>query len=111
MIWLFACGSVVIRDADTFKLETAAALARQQEAATALRSAIAAADSREECLQYAAPLAVIDAYAENQARRALYLAGLASEDPGPSPTLSAPDSYCPLVEEPVIPAPEMKDEE
>ena len=87
-------GAKVVRNADTFQLETMAALARQQEAALALRAAVAAATTKATCEQYAAPLVVIDAYAANQAKRALFLAGLEDEDPGPSADPVSVDTLC-----------------
>jgi hypothetical protein len=78
----------VIRDGGTFQLEVQAALARQQEASTALKTAAERAreaGQHEYCVEYATPALLIDAYAESQANRALWLAGLVDgEDPGPS---------------------------
>ena len=79
-----ACGpKKVVRDASAFRLETMAALARQQEAATALHDAAAQArvrGDRPTCVKYAEPALLIDAAAEAQAYRALWLAELAYPD-------------------------------
>ena len=93
---LTACGPTkVIRDATTFEIETMAALARQAEAATALHLAADRAGDYAVCVEYAQPALVIDAYAENQAKRALWLAGLSEgADPGPSPAVASVDSVC-----------------
>lgn len=83
-----ACGPKVIRDAETFKVETLAAEKRQTEAAAALFDAAERArvsGDRLLCAEYAIPALLIEAFAVAQSRRALYLAGLLDEDPGPSP--------------------------
>jgi hypothetical protein len=97
----------VVRNASSFYAETLAALARQEEAADALRHAAVAAKvrgDRDACEQYAKPALLIDASARAQAHRALWLAGLPypvdgitpprgteQPDPGPS-TEPAPTS-------------------
>lgn len=87
----------VIRDAATFRLEVEAALARQLEAAEALRDAASAASDRgdfDACVRYAEPALLIEASAAIQAKRALYLAELESEDPGPSQPIADVSTIC-----------------
>lgn len=94
---LAGCGHKIVRDADTFHVEVMAAQARQTEAMRALLEAADAAlmrGDREACERYARPALLIEAFAENQAQRALYLAGLIDEDPGPSPTQRPVAAVC-----------------
>lgn len=101
----------VLRDAATFQIETMAALARQEEAAGALRVAAVAAleqGDRASCVLYAEPALLIEAAAQAQAYRALWLAGLpyptedgsmppegtAQPDPGPSTKAPAASTIC-----------------
>lgn len=96
---LLGCGGKkIIRDADTFHVETMAAVARQKEAAVALHAAATAARNAGEwdlCVAYVKPALLIDAYAEAQAARALWLAGLLEgEDPGPSPEPKPATNVC-----------------
>ena len=94
---LAGCPKKVVRDADTFHVEVMAAQARQTEAARALFTAADEALIRgdvEACRLYAAPALVIEAFAVNQAQRALYLAGLIPEDPGPSPEQRPVSAIC-----------------
>lgn len=98
LMLLMGCASNrVIRDAETFKVETLAAEKRQSEAAAALFKAAAAAreaDDVDLCAEYAAPALLIEAYGLAQAMRALYLAGLMEEDPGPSRELRDVSAVC-----------------
>lgn len=111
VLCLPACkASQVMRQADTFTVETLAALARQEEAADALLDAADAARAAGDlatCKQYAEPALLISASAELQAHRALWLAGLPypedgeipprgteQPDPGPSNPPKSADAYC-----------------
>lgn len=97
-IILLACaGKTIIRDAGTFRIETEAAIARQVEAAEALREAAEAAAQAgdlEACERFAEPALLIEAAAEVQGRRALFLAGLEDEDPGQSPEPAPTSTIC-----------------
>ena len=113
----------VIRDRDTYIVEILAGLQREQEAATALLSAADAARGLGDeiaCRVYAQPALLIQAKAQPQAYRALFLAGLpypnpdgslpdpkdTQPDPGPAPKLGedAAVSHC-LVDTPEVDPP------
>ena len=98
LVGLSACAKgKIIRDAGTFRIETEAAVARQVEAAAALRSAAEAAVAAgdwEACIAYAGPVLLIEAAAAVQGERALYLAGLVEDDPGASPDPANPTTIC-----------------
>ena len=89
----FACATVpkrVNRDSQTYTMEVLAGLQRQEDAASALFKAANAAAVRGEkkaCEEYAQPALIIQAKAEKQAFRALWLAGL----PYPNADGSVPD--------------------
>ena len=105
----------VVRDSSTFAIEVASSLARQTEAAEALRNgaelALAGGD-RELCAELAEPALLIEAAAEVQAHRALWLAalpypvvaddgsltvpdvGTEQPDPGPAPDPDPVDTIC-----------------
>lgn len=82
---LTACAHrLVVREAPTYTLETAATVARQEEAAEALLEAAEVASEAGDwaaCTRYAAPALLIEATARPQANRALWLAGLPYPDP------------------------------
>mgnify|MGYP003128538106 FL=1 len=101
----------VRRDANTYVAEVLAGLQREKEAAAALHLAAQDAVDRgemDQCLQYAAPALVIDAKAQPQAYRALWLAGMPypledgslpaagqeQPDPGPAGLVPATDTAC-----------------
>lgn len=101
----------VVRDSATFATETAAGLAREEEAAAALRTAAEfAADHGDDaaCRDWATTALLIDAKARAQAYRSLWLAGLAypdasgvlppkgtqQPDPGPGKAPEPPDAVC-----------------
>ena len=102
------CAKTVIRNSLTFQAETMSALKRQEEAAVALRAAAEAAKERgdqEACEKYAGPALLIEASAQAQAYRALWLAGLPYPtdatpvdgelpDPGPSAEIAPVSSIC-----------------
>lgn len=80
---LAGCRHQVVRDGTTYTIEIIAALARQEEAATALFAAASEAKLRGDltaCEQYAAPALLIESSAKPQAYRALWLAGLSYPD-------------------------------
>ncbi len=107
---LVGCAPKVLRDATTFRVETMAALARQQEARGALFRAAHAAAEREDyegCVDAAEPALLLEAAAEAHAYRALWLAGLSypvdgtvppngteQPDPGPMPPLKLLEEIC-----------------
>ena len=97
----------IVRDGDTFTIETLASLARQEEAAAALRFAATEAATNGDmmaCTLYAEPALLIEAAARPQAYRALWLAGLpypggpedgsAQPDPGPAPETENTTTIC-----------------
>lgn len=101
----------VVRSAGTFTVETLAALKRQEEAAAALHHAATKAKENGDtasCLRYIKPALLIDAAAQKQAYRALWLAdlpypdangdmppkGVKQEDPGPSEPQTDPEQFC-----------------
>lgn len=106
LLALVGCGHrAVLRDAVTYRAETLAALERQREAAEMLIRAADAAKADGDlgtCAQMAAPALLIEAYAEGQAYRALWLADLPypggpagdQPDPGPSATPRKATDYC-----------------
>jgi Flp pilus assembly protein TadD len=102
----------VVRDSQTYTAEVLSSLARETEAKGALLIAadfaIEAGDETA-CLVYAETALTIEAYAENQAYRALWLAGLPyptsdgvmpldlseeQEDPGMPPAPRDPIDFC-----------------
>ncbi len=98
IVVLCGCTRYAVRDARTYAAETAASVARQEEAADALLTAAARARAAGDvvaCREYAEPALLIEAAARRQADRALWLAGLPygdttgrrvkQPDPGPSP--------------------------
>ncbi len=110
-VLLAGCGGKhVVRNASTFQTEVLASLARQEEAASALFAAAdkaKAAGDTEACVEYAGPALLIDASAQSQAFRALWLAGLPypvdgempptntkQPDPGPSKPLQDAAAFC-----------------
>jgi hypothetical protein len=97
LLFVIGCPKTITRDAGTFELEIAASLARQLEAAVALHAAARDAAARGDyaaCVQYAKPALLIDASAERQAERALFLAGLRSVDPGKSKPIADVSTIC-----------------
>jgi hypothetical protein len=102
---LLAAGCAhVVRDTNTYTLEVHAALARQEEAAAALRKyaeRAAAAGDNVACEELAGPALLIEATARPQASRALFLAGLSypgapkpPTDPGPPPAVQPLTTIC-----------------
>ncbi len=106
----FGCGPKVVRDPGTYTVEILAALLRQQEASAALHDAAREARVRgdyDACVMYAEPALLIDASAQAQAYRALWLADLpypagpdmeqhnkTQPDPGPSKAVEPPNTLC-----------------
>lgn len=73
----------IVRDSQTYSAEIYAGLVREREAAAALIVAAEAAleeGDSEACVTYASAALTIEAYAENAAYRALWLAGLPYPD-------------------------------
>lgn len=104
---LTGCGKkYVVRDLVTYQVETLAALERQLGASAALKEAAREARQRgdwDACAEYAAPALLIDAAAQVQAHRALWLAGLQypsdqdseeQPDPGPAPEPAEVTEIC-----------------
>ncbi len=98
LVGLTACTKgKIIRDAGTFRIETEAAVARQVEAAAALRDAATAAKAAgdwDACVKYAEPALLIETAAAMQGQRSLYLAGLEETDPGASPDPADSTTIC-----------------
>lgn len=105
------CVRQVRRDANTYAAEVLAGLQREKAASASLHSAAQDALNRgasAECLEWVHPALVIDAKAQPQAYRALWLAGLPypnpdgslsepgeeQADPGPSGPTAEPDAVC-----------------
>jgi hypothetical protein len=104
---LAACASVpkrVVRDSSTYTAEVLASLARETEAAEALKNA-AALVPEEACAETVAPAMLIDAHAQRQAYTALWLAGL----PYPMADGSAPDPKVEQADPGAGPAPVVTD--
>ena len=82
------CAPKVLRNANTFVVEQIAAEKRQIEAAEVMleyAERFAAVGDVHSCIKLAGPALLIEAAADRQSSRALYLARLLDEDPGPSP--------------------------
>lgn len=107
-----ACGGrLVIRDAETFVAEHASSLARETEAADRLLDAATFAlmnGDEDRCVLYAETALLIEAKAQPQHYRALWLAGLPypsgdyvpplgteQPDPGAAPAPEDPETICP----------------
>jgi len=105
------CGSgKVVRDSKTYAAEVMASMLRERSASQRLMEGALAAKARGDntaCERLAAPAMVIQAKAQRQAYRALWLAGLPypaadgsvssgaeQADPGPSPAPKSVDSVC-----------------
>jgi hypothetical protein len=106
----YGCATVpkrVVRDSSTYTAEVLASLARQEEAAAALLDA-AHLVPVEHCQATVAPALLIEATAQRQAYRALWLAGLPypledgslpdpktpQEDPGGAAIVVDAEAYC-----------------
>lgn len=96
-VLLSSCVATIARNRDTYTVEVYASLARQQEAAAQLfrlaEDARVAGDTAR-CAEIAAPALLIEQYADNQAKRALWLAGLTAADPGEPPEARPISAVC-----------------
>lgn len=102
LVLSLGCPRHVVRDSATYTTEIYASVARQTEAASALLIAAEAAREAgdlEACARYAEPALLIQASAEAQGYRALWLAGLAypggdGTDPGVAPDPDPVSTVC-----------------
>lgn len=97
-VGLYGCSRYIVRDSRAYQVGEAAAVARQLEAAAAIKAALAdwsagAPWTWERCAELARPALEIDARAVAQSERALAVAE-GRPDPGPAPQAAGPETVC-----------------
>lgn len=103
-LMLSSC-SVVLRDADTYKAEVSWWLRAMTASTHALRpfvvehcKCVGGSFTTEACEEAAGTLAVLDSRATWHAQMMLFAAKLTEVDPGPTPKVANPLTYCPQSE-------------